>query len=464
MIAMVLFCGLCAQAAQFKVGYAERDVTPSKSVPMWGYGGLGPRMSNGIIDPLYAKGVVIDVGDHKLAIMGLDIGRGPRPSSMSRIRKEVKEKSGVDFVMISGSHTHHGPVTELKDEPEKGRGKYDDDVNYAIELETKIIEAINEAAATAKDAKLGWGSVHVPFCRNRHTKIEPKPVDDELSVIRFDDELTGKTIALVINFSAHPTILPAQLRMFSAEWPGRMKNNVNAALGTHSIFMQGSAGDLSPNTTQKTDEIAVALKKEDEAKAAAEGKPLDPVKVQHMDIYKIEAFGRQVAEEVVKLAKGIQVSKPEKPSIQGLDEDFAFELRKGIDINDPQVKFKYTMAFFPELVNNFKDEIGEGKIHPHLTTIVLDGELALVGGSGEFFCNHSNRLKQRARIKTLFFGYCNGHHMYFPTIEAAAEGGYGGDPTVSWVQLGAGEEMTNRALINIYTFLGKYEFKLPGGP
>jgi hypothetical protein len=46
--------------------------------------------------------------------------------------------------------------------------------------------------------------------------------------------------------------------------------------------------------------------------------------------------------------------------------------------------------------------------------------------------------------------------MYFPTIEAASEGGYGGDATVAPVQIGAGEQMINRALINIYTMLGKF--------
>ena len=92
-----------------------------------------------------------------------------------------------------------------------------------------------------------------------------------------------------------------------------------------------------------------------------------------------------------------------------------------------------------------------------MTTVLLNGNLALVGGSGEFFCNHANRLKQRAYVpNTLFFGYCNGHDMYFPTIEAASEGGYGGDPTVSPVAVGAGEIMMNDALVNLYTMLGKF--------
>jgi hypothetical protein len=96
-------------------------------------------------------------------------------------------------------------------------------------------------------------------------------------------------------------------------------------------------------------------------------------------------------------------------------------------------------------------------LEPELSTVIVNGDLALVGGSGEFFCNHSNRLKQRSYVpNTLFFGYCNGHHMYFPTIEAVSEQGYGADPAVSPVEIGAGERMMDQALINIYTFLGRF--------
>jgi neutral ceramidase len=92
-----------------------------------------------------------------------------------------------------------------------------------------------------------------------------------------------------------------------------------------------------------------------------------------------------------------------------------------------------------------------------LNTVLINGELALVGGSGEFFCNHANRLKARSYVKhTLFFGYCNGHGMYFPTIEAASEGGYGADAGVSLVELGGGERMMDKALVNIYLMLGKF--------
>src|SRR5207237_2260081 len=66
-----------------------------------------------------------------------------------------------------------------------------------------------------------------------------------------------------------------------------------------------------------------------------------------------------------------------------------------------------------------------------MTTVLLDGRLGFVGVSGEFFCGHALQLKRRARLEHLFFlGYCNDYQQYFPTIEAAAEGGYGADAPV----------------------------------
>ena len=115
----------------------------------------------------------------------------------------------------------------------------------------------------------------------------------------------------------------------------------------------------------------------------------------------------------------------------------------------------YQKAFFPELIPNFVDEYADG-VRPRLTVALLNGDIALVGVSGEFFANHALRLKQRARVKQLFFfGYCNGYHQYFPTIEAVAEGGYGADSGVSPVAVGAGEQIMNTALLWIYQMLGK---------
>lgn len=105
---------------------------------------------------------------------------------------------------------------------------YNTHADFKLQLTTRhcgSLQSINAAAADVQDAKIGWGTKPVAMNRNRHTKIEPKPVDTELGVMRLDD-LSGKPIAIVVNYAAHPTMLEAADLRFSAEWPGAMMNAV----------------------------------------------------------------------------------------------------------------------------------------------------------------------------------------------------------------------------------------------
>ncbi len=410
---------LLADEATFKVGFAKRDITPQAPTPMWGYGARHDVLSQGVLDPLMAKAIVIEVGNDRLAIVGIDIGRGPTRAMMEQIRKEVAEKAGVQTVMISGSHSHHGPVIELTDSEGFGKGKFDGAVAYSKRLPELLIEAIVEAKEHLQPAKMGIAKRDFELNRNRHTKQTVKPIDPMLAVVRFDST-DGKPLAILVNFAAHPVTLPGELLKFSPDYPGALQNRVESAMSTNCFFMQGAAGDMSPNRGS-----------------------LDT-----------KGYGEALGDHVVALAQSIETKVPENPSIKTKVNRFDFTSR--IDFGNPVLVTSFKRAFFPELVSNFVREYQDG-IHPEMTTVLLNGNLALVGGSGEFFYNHSNRLKQRAYVpNTLFFGYCNGHDMYFPTIEAASEGGYGGDPTVSPVQVGAGEIMMNQALVNIYTMLGKF--------
>jgi neutral ceramidase len=91
-----------------------------------------------------------------------------------------------------------------------------------------------------------------------------------------------------------------------------------------------------------------------------------------------------------------------------------------------------------------------------MDTVLLNGELAFVGASGELFSDLSNRIKARSGAgNTLVFGYCNGHSMYIPTREGVDEGGYGADPLVAWCPVGTGEAIVEKAVENITTLLAQ---------
>jgi hypothetical protein len=224
----------------------------------------------------------------------------------------------------------------------------------------------------------------------------------------------GKPIAILVNWAAHPTTIPSSTLKFSADYVGALKNLVSRETGAAPVFLQGAAGDLRTERGSRD----------------------------------YLAYGEALGAEAVKLARSLAPRAVEKPQLQVQEERFHFKAR--IDLRNPFISGLFEKAFFPELIRNYQDEY-DGGVKPRLTVALLNGEIAMVGASGEFFSNHAVRLKERARVAHLFFfGYCNGYHQYFPTIEAAAEGGYGATPAESPAEVGAGEEIMNAALIWLY--------------
>ena len=141
-----------------------------------------------------------------------------------------------------------------------------------------------------------------------------------------------------------------------------------------------------------------------------------------------KGFGETLGRPRHRARPSAKTEVPAQPSVKGMVDTFHFQTR--VDLKNPAVAAVFERSYFPEITHAYAKLYGEA-LTAELNTVLLNGEIALVGGSGEFFCNHANRLKARAYVKhTLFFGYCNGHGMYFPTIEAASEGGYGADPGV----------------------------------
>jgi neutral ceramidase len=401
-----------ARSAGLEAGAAKVEVTPPVGFPMWGYSSRRDKPSEGVLDPLYARAIVLKAGDIKIALVGLDLGRPPTRSSMARIRDGLK-KEGFTELFLVGSHTHHGPVLELDTWPTP-------DKPYTLELEEKLIALIKKADAARVPARYGVASTETNLNRNRQSKRADKPVDSELTLLRVED-FSGKPIAHAVNFAAHPTMLPAELMKFSADYPGAMAKVVEAESGVPCLFLQGAAGDLSPNSPE--------------------------------GIKGPEAFGKRLGEDVMKLSKTIKIVQEKESTLSTAREELKF--RAVVDVANPQIKAALSRAFFPELIEFFVKEYREG-VRPTVTVAVLDNAIGFVGVSGELFCEHAITLRRRSRLQNLMvMGYCNDYHQYFPTIQAAAEGGYGTVPPMAIAELGAGEQLTDRALIKLYQLRGK---------
>lgn len=395
-----------------QTGAARIDITPTLGGPLWGYAARRDLPSTGVRDPLLARALVLEAGKTRLALVSLDLGRAPTRKSFEAIRQTVQKSVGVNHLFLVASHTHHGPVLELEDWPEPGKP-------YRRTLEEKICQVIQEAAKELKPARLGIAAKEVSWNRNRHSRLPDKPVDRELLVVKVED-LQGKTLATVVNFAAHPTLLDAKGREFSADFPGPLAQLVEKETGAPCLFLQGAAGDLSPNPGNETG---------------------------------TDRFGLALGKEVISLGKMIQPGVSGSVPLQVREREFRFPAR--VDLGNPLVRTVFSQVFFRELVEFYEREYREG-IRPRLITAMVGDRIGLVGISGELFSGHALALKKRARLEHLLvLGYCNDYHQYFPTIEAVAEGGYGTEPPVSPVVAGAGERMMNRALLDLFEMRGK---------
>jgi neutral ceramidase len=411
---LLLIHAPAAQGVPLEAGAAKVDITPPVGYPMWGYAIRRDLPSTGVHDPLHARAVVLAVGPSRLAIISLDLGRPPTRAGVKAIRERASKIAGVESVFLVGSHTHHGPILELDTWPKQGKP-------YVRQLEDKIVAAIADAAKALRPARLGISTIEVDLNRNRHSKRKDhQPRDKNFTVVRIEDS-KGQPIAHLVNFAAHPTMIDARSREISADFPGALSRLVEKEAGGFCLFLQGAQGDLSAK-----------------APMGATGP---------------EQFGEVLGRLVLEQSKKIRCEAADVASLKFRERDFKFNSR--VDLGNPLVRAAYSLAFFPAFVSFYEREYREG-VRPHLTTAMLDGRIGFVGVSGEFFCEHANHLRRRAGLESLlFFGCCNDYHQYFPTIDAAAAGGYGADATMSPVEIGAGERMMDQALIDLFQLRGK---------
>jgi len=197
-----------------------------------------------VLDPLYANALVLQAEGKKIAVVSLGLGRPPSERTLAAIRSRIR-KVGIEYSFIAATHTHHGPVLELSNKAGRGKGRFDAAIRYYSQLEDAIVQAILDANKKLKPAKMAVGMAKLDsFNFNRQEHFKPAPVDNELAVMRFDDS-SGKPVAILVNFAAHPTMVSKALLKFSAGYPGVGKRLWKRAGSQRSFFARGHRRSVS---------------------------------------------------------------------------------------------------------------------------------------------------------------------------------------------------------------------------
>jgi neutral ceramidase len=418
--------------AGLRAGVSNFEITPKTHEVMWGFEDrLAPAEST--LDPLYARVLVLEAGNKRLALVALDLGRSFGEPSLDRLHQAALKSSGISCILAAASHTHSAPV--IKDE-------YDGEPPAWERLALAGIgSAIEKATGNLQEAKIGAGTGAVYIGHNRlplrpdgtfgwfernPTMIPTSPVDPTVTVIRVDGS-DGAPMAILVNYACHPVVLGSDNRQYSADFPGAMNGVVEAAFAGHamSFFLQGAPGDINPyHAVTPIAEDAVKMR---------------------------DWTGERLAAEVVRVAKEIHTEDTSPPSIEIREESLRFHLRWN------QEKFQAALLKFlgPKTL-----ELQGSPIHPEIESrvaaVLINKQIAIATFPGEPFVDFQKNWRDRCPVPTaLLFGYTNGYHGYFPTISATARGGYGAASASTWVEPGAGERIVDWAVVKTYDMLGK---------
>jgi|UniRef100_UPI0037850FA3 neutral ceramidase len=448
MITRLLFClffvTLSAQAGDFRVGAAQVDITPKDGTPLGGFYRF--RGSAGVLDPLFAKTIVVEKDGTHAVIVVLDLSGTVRPVAAAA-RQAIQEQCGIegDHVMISGTHTHTGP--------QQPRGSLMDDltkvnsppgVAYISALPGLIAQSVKEAKVKLAPAKVSVATGKaegISFNRrvlregvkealwqpqkfNPATDRPAGPVDPEVGVVAFHGAGADATpLASLLNFAMHPTSVGGGVKI-SADYPGVFTKLVSERHGPGmiSVFANGCCGNINHNDyfagkRRSTLELGTSL-----ADATTAAWP---------SLKAVATFKPRIRSEQVTLNRRTYTEA---------------EIAKARDIAANMFTKNFGTVPMAEAVCILETVAKQDvPLLAEVQVIAFSDELAIVSLPGEIFVELGLALKKVSPFKhTLIAELANGSIGYVPNREAYPQGNY--EIVSARCEAGSGEKLVEVAL------------------
>ena len=403
---LMFFC-VATQAAEVRVGLARTDLTPPIGGLTTGYSSAEP--TDGIHDPVSASVVLFETDQQCIVLVSCDLCIFNSPWL-----HEQMPALGVDQLLLHNTHTHAGPRLKQTDFPTA-------EEPWKETVERRLIEAIRQAEQETFPAFLAASESHVQLGynrlvqRNQHAetyfenpeRIPYGSVDPTVAVLQISDK-KGNVRAVLVNYACHPVVLGPRNRKISADYPGVMRELVEASIPgeVSCVFLQGGGGDINPLMLARGED-------------------------RENDFKVVRAMGELLAAEVRRALTMIKTTEGSPQTFQGASTELEFRNRW-----DPETRLKLGV-----------------------TTLLINGSIAFVTLPGEPFHQFQLDFRARAGVEHCFFlGYCcNGSYQwpsYLPDLLSAARGGYGAsDTTVA--EVGAGERLLNQGFVQLFQMQGR---------
>ena len=237
-----------SKGAKLTASVSSIDITPPIEMK-YTLGGYGERMNKpaeAIHDHIWSKALALQMGTRKYMIITLDLLGIPENVKSDLLKRVPGMGWSMENMMLLPSHSHGSlemaslNSKNLLNNPNLGI--------YQPELLAFLIDKletlVKEADRNYLPVKIATGSKILDGL-NRNRRKDPD-VDKELIVTRIDKK-NGKPLAVLVNWTAHPTFLGGEDMLTSAEWPGYLQSSLQDLIGpgVTAMYFNGSEGDQS---------------------------------------------------------------------------------------------------------------------------------------------------------------------------------------------------------------------------
>lgn len=443
-----------AAATEFRAGVARLSLEPPLGIPMVGFIRQRlPAMGYGDL-PLETTALVLEDGATRVVVCGVDIVGFGEPE-ITRLVDRVADATGVDpaGVLLNWNHTHLAPFGGSWGGEVLGDTDPERDARvraYADVLQDKVVSVCRLAVDRLEPARIVWGVGAVDLAVNRRERAKGTTIlgwnpdnfaDNQVTTLqarRPDESVIGAAVA----FGCHPVTTGFDMFVYSADFPGALRNLIRTVTGGECVFLQAAGGNVLPRVAFTEDEqeaermgarIAVEAL---HAIADRSSTPYRMVRREEGSVMAISAYRREEVEPppLVLAATRRRVEFPllPHPSLEYVVEERA---KAEADLDAARVsgdvgKLKvacYHTAWARKTEASLRDGTAptstEGWMHA-----VRIGDGVITTAPGEIFTEIGMAVKERGPGRpTLPLGYTNGLASYFPTAAEYPYGGYEAD-------------------------------------
>ena len=219
---------------------------------VWVAGFHNSKPAMGVNDDLWARAMVLDDGQTRLAWVALD-AIGMFGCDIIDIRKSLPGELGIDYAIVSSSHTHS--ASDLMGLWGPGTFRSGVDPAYMKYVKRRSAEAIAEAVSNLRPSRFRFATDSESAASQITDTRKPCVINPELRIMQSVDAETGETLGTLVQWDNHPETIWSRNLMITSDFPHYLREGiengvwrgdslVTAGLGGVAMFVTGNIGGL----------------------------------------------------------------------------------------------------------------------------------------------------------------------------------------------------------------------------